>query len=64
MIGVPGVSVTQLVGLHTNSAIGRAFLMVPKIVKEEVRNPSHAAHDPVQVSKRILFNFISSMTLD
>ena len=38
--------------------------MVPKIVKEEVRNPSHAAHDPVQVSKRILFNFISSMTLD
>ena len=38
--------------------------MVPKIVKEEVRNPGHAAHHPVQVSKRILFNFISSMALD
>ena len=38
--------------------------MVPKIVKEEVRNPGHAANHPVQVSKRILFNFISSMALD
>lgn len=57
MTGVPGVSVTQLVGLHTNSAIGRAFLMVPKIVKGEARESGHAENHPVQVSKRILFNF-------